>query len=555
MQFCLSSSAQTAIKSGLFRARAASSSSRTSIPAGARRRPVSTSASSAAAVSSGKKDYDTLCEKLQEISTLNGVSGLLGWDEQVMMPPGAAGVRSKQSSVLAGITFEKSSAPELGDILNRLNEDVQSKGEDFTATELAVIRDASRNYRKTTVLTKDIAQRSAELTSKGYQSWVKARQESDFSLFAPMLEDWVSLLKEKCALIDDSKPVYDVCLDDYERGLTAARLDEVFAQVKAGLVPLLDDIRTKGTAPDRSWLDGEFDVTAQANMCADIAKDMGFSTECGRLDVSVHPFTGGAHPSDVRMTTRFKANDLTEGLTGAVHETGHALYEQGRNLEYDGLPVNEALSMGIHESQSLLWERMVCLRPAFSEYLLPKMKASFPQLKQDATPQQLYRALNVVKTPSLIRVESDEVTYPMHIIMRYEMERALMEGKVGVKDLPDLWNVKMHDYLGCKPKTHAEGVLQDVHWSVGAIGYFPTYSLGAMYACQIYQAASKDLPSLEADIASGKFGELKGWLNERVHKVGSFYPSGDLLMEQVTGAPLDPSIFLAYLKDKYTPLY
>uniref|UniRef100_A0A7S0WIZ3 Carboxypeptidase n=1 Tax=Pyramimonas obovata TaxID=1411642 RepID=A0A7S0WIZ3_9CHLO len=419
----------------------------------------------------------------------------------------------------------------------------------------AVIRDAGRNYRKTNALTKDIAERSAELSSKGYQAWVKARQESDFALFAPMLEQWVDLLKEKCHLIDASRPVYDVCLDDYERGLTAPRLDKVFSEVKEGLLPLLHDIRERGTAPDKSWLAGEYDVKLQAQMCEEIAKDLGFSTERGRLDVSVHPFTGGAHPNDVRMTTRFDPACLTEGLTGAVHETGHALYEQGRNLEYDGLPVNEALSMGIHESQSLLWERMVCLQPAFSKYLLPRMRSLFPDdIPASATAQQLYEALNVVRTPSLIRVESDEVTYPMHIILRYEIERALMEGRVEIKDLPEVWNEKMQSYLGCTPQTAAEGVLQDVHWSVGAIGYFPTYSLGAMYACQIYEAANKEL-ALDEQIAQGSFGSLKEWLNAKVHTTGSLYPSGDLLMEQVTGAPLNPSIFLKYLNDKYRPLY
>lgn len=481
-----------------------------------------------------------------------GISGLLSWDEQVMMPPGAASVRSQQSATLAGISFEKESDAELGDLLGRLGE---ADSGQFSQAELAVIRDAQRNYRKTTSLTKEIAQRSAELNSRGYQTWVQAREKSDFSLFAPVLQEWTDLIKEKCDLIDPTKPVYDVCLDDYERGMTAARLDQVFGQVKEGLIPFLNEIKENGTPPDKTWLEADYDMDVQAKLCSSIAEDLGFDMQRGRLDVSVHPFTGGAHPSDVRMTTRFKASDLTEGLTGAIHETGHALYEQGRSLEFDGLPVNEALSMGVHESQSLLWERMVCLRPSFSKYLLPKLKESFPHLPADVTPDQLYAALNVVRTPSLIRVESDEVTYPMHIILRYEMERALMDGSVEIKDLPDMWNANMEKYLGVTPKTYAEGILQDVHWSVGAIGYFPTYSLGAMYACQIYDAAGKVLPTLEDDIAKGNFTPLKTWLNKNVHSVGSLYPSGDELMKEVTGAPLDPSVFLKYIKTKYTSLY
>lgn len=359
-----------------------------------------------------------------------------------------------------------------------------------------MVRDAARNYKKVTALSKEMAQRSAELNSRGYQTWVKAREQDDFSQFAPVLSEWVELLQEKCSLIDASRPAYDVCLDDFERGMTAERLDVIFGQVKEGLVPLLNAIREDGTPPDASWLKGQYDVKEQAALCASIAEDLGFDMTRGRLDVSVHPFTGGAHPSDVRMTTRFKPEDLTEGLTGAIHETGHALYEQGRNLDYDGLPVNEALSMGVHESQSLLWERMVCLRPSFSKYLLPRLSKSFPQLPKDATPDQLYAALNVVRTPSMIRVESDECTYPMHIILRYEIERGIMDGSVAVADLPELWASKMQEYLGCTPASNAEGVLQDVHWSVGAIGYFPTYSLGAMYAAQVDQRSCHPAPHM-----------------------------------------------------------
>jgi carboxypeptidase Taq len=388
-----------------------------------------------------------------------------------------------------------------------------------------------------------------------HQAWVKARQASDFSQFAPVLQEWVDLRREKARLVDPSRPVYDILLDDYEKGVTAARLDEIFGQVKAGLVPLLADLRARGKAPSDAWLKGDYDTKKQAELCHKIAVALGFSLDSGRLDVSVHPFTGGAHPTDVRMTTRFKQEDLTEGITGAIHETGHALYEQGRNLEYDGLPVNQALGMGVHESQSLLWERMVGLSRPFAAYLLPLMREYFPQLPKEQTPEDLYAALNIIKEPSMIRVESDEVTYPLHIILRYELEKALVEGSIEVKDLPRLWNEKMKEYLGCEPESDARGVLQDVHWSAGLFGYFPTYSLGAMYATQIFKAAEKELPGLADDIAAGKFERLKGWLNEKIHKVGSLPTSGDELMVAVTGAPLQPQVFLDYLKDKYSALY
>lgn len=283
---------------------------------------------------------------------------------------------------------------------------------------------------------------------------------------------------------------------------------------------------------------------------------LGFDLEKGRLDVSVHPFTGGAHPTDVRMTTRFKPNEFKEGLTGAIHETGHALYEQGRNPQYDGLPVSQAAGMAVHESQSLLWERMVGLSQPFAAYLLPKLKAAFPGvLPDDKTPEDLYAALNVVKERSMIRVEADEVTYPLHIILRFEIEQALVEGSLDVDDVPEVWRQKMVEYLGIEPSDDAEGCLQDMHWSCGLAGYFPTYSLGAMAAVQIFQAAQAALPDLDAEIAAGNFGTLRAWLREKIHEVGSLYPTADELLVAVTGKPLEPEVFLTYLKQKYSKLY
>lgn len=272
---------------------------------------------------------------------------------------------------------------------------------------------------------------------------------------------------------------------------------------------------------------------------------------------------GGTHPTDVRMTTRFKEDDITEGLTGAIHETGHSLYEQGRNLgeEFHDQPVSAALSMGVHESQSLLWERMVALSRPFQSYLLPKLKEAFPdhQNIQAMSADALFAAINYVKEPSKIRVESDEVTYTMHVILRYEIEKKLLDGSMSVEEIPQVWNELMVEYLGesSRPENDAEGCLQDVHWSAGALGYFPTYSLGAMYACQIYECAKKELggAKLEDGIAQGDFAPLKKWLNEKIHASGSFHRNGDELMIAVTGKPLDPAVFLNYLRTKYTFIY
>lgn len=498
-------------------------------------------------------DYDLLTSKLKDISALGGISGLLGWDEMVQLPPQAASARAQQKAALAGVIHEKSVDKELGEILKRLqNGDLSGHGE----YERATVREAAREYRKSSSVTEELVKREATLESKGYAQWVKARGSSDFSQFAPVLKEWINARKERAEMVDASKKPYDVLADDYSAGLTAARVTEIFDAVKEGLIPFLSEIREKGVAPDAAWLEGEFDTDKQAKMCEEIAVAIGFDTSRGRLDVSVHPFTGGTHPTDVRMTTRFKNNDVAEGLTGAIHETGHALYEQGRNLDFDGLPVNSAAGMAIHESQSLLWERMVGLSLPFSNYLLPKLRETFPgAFDESKTPEDLYKAMNIVKVPSLIRVESDEVTYPMHIILRFEIEKALIEGEIDVDDVPKIWNEKMQKYLGVTPESDAKGCLQDVHWSAGLFGYFPTYTLGAMSAVQIFDTAKKDLPNLESDISEGNFAPLKAWLNEKVHSLGSLYPTADDLLVAVTGEPLDPSIFLDYLKTKYSKIY
>jgi carboxypeptidase Taq len=503
-----------------------------------------------------RETYTKLANKLKEHAALSGISGLLGWDEMVQLPPKANQCRSTQKELLAGIIHDRAVDPELGNLLSILQQ-AQTKG--FNEYELATIREAAKDYKKATSIPKSVAQAEAELESRGYQHWVVARQNNDFSAFAPILEEWVALRKQRASLIDPNKKPYDVLLDEYEKGMTSERIDAIFSTVKQHVVPLLARVRAEGTAPDNIWLvNGDFNIDKQDDLCRKIAVELGFDLEAGRLDRSVHPFTGGAHPTDVRMTTRFKKEDITEGLTGAIHETGHALYEQGRNLDHDGLPVNQALSMGVHESQSLFWERMVALSPAFAAYLLPLLKENFPDaIPASTTPQDLYAAMNVVKDPSMIRVESDELTYVLHIILRYELEKGLIEESFKVQDLPQLWNAKMQEYLGCIPETDAQGVLQDVHWSAGLAGYFPTYSLGAMYACQIYAAAKEAMSAsvVEENIKKGNFKPIKEWLNEKIHKLGSLPASGDELMVMVTGKPLDPQIFLDYLTDKYTQLY
>mmetsp|Transcript_14162 Transcript_14162/g.36692 ORF Transcript_14162/g.36692 Transcript_14162/m.36692 type:complete len:567 (+) Transcript_14162:1-1701(+) len=495
--------------------------------------------------------FEELAEQLRDMAALEGCSGLLGWDEMVMMPPEAASARGKQKAALAGVLHDKSTSPALGRLLALLD---KADCSELNKYQRATIRIAARDFKRKASVTKRLAQRIAELETEAMQAWVEARKESDFGKFAPFLEEWVAVSREKARMIDPSRPAYDVLLEEFEPGMTSARIDAIFEELKAGLVPLLKELRS-GTRPDASFLSSPVSVDKQAEISRELAELLGFDTSKGRVDVSVHPFTGGTHPTDVRITTRYKEEDMREGMMATIHETGHALYEQGRNLEYDGLPVNRAAGMGIHESQSLLWERMVALGEPFSRYLHPKLAATFPAMLEGRSQADLYAAMNVMNEKSMIRVESDEITYPLHIILRYELEKGLIEGSIEVKDLPKLWNEKMAEYLGCEPASDAEGVLQDVHWSAGAFGYFPTYSLGAMAACQIYKEAARCLPSLQDDIAAGNFEPLKTWLNQNIHEVGSLYATGDDLLKAVTGSKLDPQVYLNHLTSKYSVAY
>ena len=496
-----------------------------------------------------------------------------------MMPPSpaTAAARAAQKAALARAAHAAHTDPAIGSLLARLEKE-EGGGDASTdasaaAWRAANVREARRAYGKATAIPEDVAAAKAALESEGYAAWVAARAASSFSDFAPTLERIVALERGVAARLapvvaaaagraDVAEP-YDALLDAYEKGCTAARLEAVFAGLKAGLVPLLAAVRAQGTPPDIALLTAgaPYDPAAQAALCARIAASLGFDTDAGRLDVSVHPFTGGAGPADVRMTTRFKAGDLAEGLTGAIHETGHALYEQGRpGGEQEGLPASGALSMGAHESQSLLWERHVGLSRPFCAWLAPQLGAAFPGAPwapAGPDPAALWRALNAVRPPDqcLIRVEADELTYPAHVLLRFDIERALINGQLAVSDVPSAWAAASQALLGVVPPTDAAGPLQDVHWSAGALGYFPTYLIGAAAAAQFFEAAAAALPDLDARIAAGDFGPLRAWLRENVHARGSAPPSLDALLTEVTGGPLSVAPLLRHLAAKYEAVY
>jgi carboxypeptidase Taq len=497
-----------------------------------------------------KNAYSDLVDKLEEISRLGGVMSTLHWDQEVIMPSGAAQSRAKQISALAGVIHERSTDPKLGDCLSALSEEDPST---FNQFEACNIREAQREYDKETKVPKKLVQEMAELGSKGHFVWIKARKDNKFSDFAPTLERFIELKKEWAACVFPDLSAYDANIDNFERGTTMAEIAPIFERLKAELIPLIKSVREAKYQPDTSFLEGTFPVDRQEALGKQISRDMGFAFDQGRMDVSVHPFCGGGHPTDVRITTRYHDSDFIESLYAVIHETGHGLYEQGRMKEGRDLPVSEALTMGIHESQSLFWERMIAQNKAFCAHYIETIRATFPQNLEAVTSDTLYEAINTCN-PSFIRVEADELTYPLHVILRFEVEMGLFDGSVRVCELPELWNDKMENYLGVRPPTDTLGVLQDVHWSGGAFGYFPSYTLGAMYACQFFNTMQSELPDTLKHIESGNFSPIKNWLNAKIHSQGSLY-SPQELVQRITGEPLNPDHFINYLKTKYHAIY
>ncbi len=493
-------------------------------------------------------NYQRLKQKLEETSRLGGIMGILHWDQEVIMPSGAAESRAKQMGVLAGIMHEKSTDPEIGELLENLSQE-----NSFNNFEKCNIREARREYEMETKVPKNLVMELAELSSKGHQVWVKARSENRFSDFAPVLTQLIELKKRWAEYVSPELQAYDANIDLYERGTTMDDITPVFESLKSELIPLIRDIQASDYKPDAVFLTGDFPVEKQETLGRRISEEMGFEFDCGRMDVSVHPFCGGSHPTDVRITTRYRTDNFIESLYAVIHETGHGLYEQGRMEEGRDLPASEALTMGIHESQSLFWERMIAQSPAFCKRYLPLISETFPKNFKGVSAEQLYEAVNTSE-PSYIRVEADEVTYPMHVILRYEIEKGLFDGSIEIDTLPELWNSKMKEYLGIEPSSDTLGVLQDTHWSGAAFGYFPSYTLGAIYASQFYQTLLQEKPDLEKEIESGNLATIREWLNQKIHQKGRLLSVPDLVKE-VTGDELNPTIFLNYLNKKYRKIY
>lgn len=480
--------------------------------------------------------------------------GNLGWDEQTQLPAAGTNLRADQLALLARLHHERATSPRLGELIAAAEAEVNEQVPANESDEATVAREARRDYDRATKLPGALVEAMARAEVMGHAAWVEARKNNNFPLFAPHLVTQLDLKRQEIDCVGYKESPYDALLDIYEPGETAAGVAAVFNGFKADLIDLVGRIDQSGKKPDRTLLSRSYPVAQQQVVSRKAAEAFGFDFSAGRLDVAVHPFCSGLGPGDTRMTTRFDEHDIANSLFSTLHETGHALYEQGLpKASYFGTGPGEAISLGIHESQSRMWENLVGRSRSFWEYFWPTLQSSFKDSLWEVSLEEFLFAVNDIH-PSFIRTESDEATYNLHVLMRFELEQALLSGDLAPNDLPGAWDGKMRGYLGITPPEASKGCLQDVHWSVGLIGYFPTYTLGNLYAAQLFEAARWELGDLDAMFARGEFVPLLDWLREKIHHVGRRYSAGALI-QHITGQPLSAVPLMAHLNRKAAEFY
>lgn len=486
-------------------------------------------------------------EHLRKIADVNYASAVLNWDQETYMPTKGADFRAQQLSTLAGISHELYTERKFEQILKELkNDTVLNEWESKNVNQ--TLKDFERQKKYST----EFVELMSKTVSETFQAWQKAKTENNFEFYRPFLEKLVALKRKECELLGYEKHPYDAMLDLYEPGAKTTQLEILFADVKNQLVEFVKEI---ASAPQNKedFMYRQYDSEKQWNFSLYLLQQIGYDFEAGRQDKSSHPFTTNFSSQDVRVTTRINENDLSEIIWSTIHEGGHALYEQGLKPENYGLPTGEYISLGIHESQSRLWENNVGRSLDFWKSHYPILQKEFPENLTNIDVESFYKAMNIVK-PSLIRTSADELTYHFHVLIRFEIEKALIEGSIEVKDLPGIWNSKYKEYLGVDVPSDAKGVLQDIHWSHGSFGYFPTYSLGSFYAAQFFHAALKANPTLSDEIKIGNTSNLLFWLRETIHQYGKFYTAEELCIN-ITGEKLNFDYFMNYAKEKYTKLY
>lgn len=496
--------------------------------------------------------YQELCEKIREVATLGSSIALLSWDQETMMPSQAAGTRAEELSLLSRLTHERATSDRIDELLRDCESDETLLADEATAANL---REMRRDYDRAKKLPGDLIAEFSETTSHALEAWKSARETSDFSTFSPWLSKVLELNRRKANYygVPEGGELYDALLDEFEPGVTAKQVESVFKPLREALVPLIDAIASAPTQDNRPN-EIEVPIPTQRAFHEELIGTIGFDLDAGRLDLSTHPFSTGIAPGDTRITTRFTPAGVAEALSSTLHEAGHGMYEQGLpKSKHRGQPLGEALGLAIHESQSRLWENQIGRSRSFWNWLTPRLVDAFGAEFNAFDADCMYRAANIVK-PNLIRVESDEATYNLHIMLRFDLERAMLRGDLAVDDLPDAWNERMKNDLGLDVPDHARGCLQDIHWSMGAIGYFPTYTLGSVYAAQLWSAMKKAMPTVEAEIEAGDFNNALGWLRQNIHSKGRQIPA-ETLCRQLTGEPLNHEPLIDYLHEKLGGIY
>jgi carboxypeptidase Taq len=495
--------------------------------------------------------YNALKERFAEIDALGGALSVLNWDQAVMMPPGGAAARAQQIATLAVLRHGRLTDPGLGDALDKAEASSPLDALPSREWDQANLREMRRLWRLAMAMPADLVAARSKAASACEMAWRTARADADFPSLIPSLTQVLARTREAAVALGQALGVapYDALIDEYEHGASRALIDPLFNDLENFLPDFLGEVTARQNAmPPPAPLEGFFPIVQQRALGLRFMEALGFDFHHGRLDVSLHPFTGGV-PADVRITTRYREDSFTQAMMGVLHETGHALYELGLPADWRGQPVGEARGMAIHESQSLLVEMQICRSREFLEFAAPLMRQAFEGEGRAWSPENLYRLYTRVE-PGCIRVDADEVTYPLHIILRYRLEQALLSGDLAVAELPAAWNDMMQSLLGVSPPDAGVGCLQDIHWPSGNFGYFPTYSLGALTAAQLAAAMRRDVAGVPALIARGEFAPMLHWLRRRVHGLGSSLSTQELILG-ATGAPLGASAFKAHLTARY----
>ncbi len=497
--------------------------------------------------------YAELLRRSRELGVVNSCAAVLGWDQQTYMPAKGAGLRGEQLAFLAGLAHQKLTDPKFGELLAVVEGSEFARDPDSEAA--ANVRELRRGFDRATKLPQSLVEELARVTTQAQQAWDQAKKTNDFPLFQPWLEKVVALKRQEAQAVGYAEHPYNALIEEFEPGTTVADLNELFAGLARELAPFIRKIAESSKKPDRSILEREFPIDRQRVFAECAAAAFGFDFAAGRLDTTSHPFCSGFGPGDCRITTRYNPRFFSEAFFGVLHETGHALYEQNLPAEHFGSPLGVACSFGIHESQSRLWENQVGRGQPFWGHFFPRLVQTFPTALAGVSQEAFFFAINAVQ-PSLIRVEADEATYNLHIVLRYELELALLSGDLTVSDLPAAWNNRFKALFGLEPPNNSQGCLQDIHWSFGGIGYFPTYTLGNLYAAQFMAAARTDLGLEGTDerFRRGDFSALKEWLHKHIHRFGQRYRANELC-RRATGSSLTAKPFLNYLNEKYGRLY